>query len=327
MFNRGNRQMSYLLNTARLLLLIAGFESSGVDWKSRGLWISLLPTGWKDLIQIGARIVGGLSVLAIAVAIYSQGFSTVIISLVETYDDLVTAFFLRTGLSWIAGHIAAIMQFVFALDVTLEPYWKHIFTLMSFYIAREVALNLASKLYWTSLFNASHGLVVAFVFSIASGLVGAGSANTMDSFLVVAFPVYAAAIYQFVGIIWDATYLREYQAKIRGLDTPPAWWEHFKNGLGRGTTRTVVGLTIALIGVHIPCIQNLDSPGLILAAGLMLLFGVYWFIDGIFQFSDYRKSHAANFDTYIRHDHVKLGAAIVGSFCWAIIWAAGVTNF
>lgn len=319
--------MVYVKNFAKIVFLLIGLSPGLLDLDRAAFWRQLIPRGGKDLMKIVARVAAGGSILTILILVRDEGFSTALKSLVETYDRLLGEIVVRAQLDHVAFWIAGLLRGVFDIDLPLQGYWKHVFTLIGLYFFRQVALNFKARIPGTAVFNLLTGIAVALAAAVWTGLIDVTSPDVMDAFLIVAIPLYAAELHHLVGVAWDATVLRKYQAERRGQATPPSWWGHFRMGLNRGVSRTFWGLTIALVLVHVPAVCALDNPGLAALVLLVFLFGIYWLIDAIPESRKFSQTQQVSFAGYIEHDHAHLGAAIVGSFGWALIWAAGAAEF
>ena len=318
------------------------------------------------LKTVSAVLFGGatsLSLVFIVIMAAPGEIPSVIKELGERYDELVTEILSKIYIVDFAQWIVGLVQWIFSrlrpnflLDVTLLPYWRHVFVLFGFYFVREALVVLAEAsavkkkmkegdpsiarvtdkmIHWLGLsvwFNFLWGGLVGLVFAVLSGLIPQTLSNSMEDVLLVMCAVLAAEVYQFVGTAWDATVLREYQAIRAGVETP-SWTKHFTQYARRGYYRTLAGTLIAVVGVHLPYVQDSRNPGLAVLIGLVMIFAVYWLWDArrdtVFKAVPKPNDAAASAmtddaptvqcDAFLEHPHTALGISILQTFILATL--------
>ncbi len=312
--------MVFLKNALRLVFLVLGFSPT-LNLKSQ--FIGLLKQDIVGVRTIIPRFVAGLSILALINTIYVDGFSETLQHLIGVYEAAVGQFFAYIRLTQLVTIVSELLRSMFDVDLDLQPHWKHVFVLLGFYFFREILLNLSESRFKTAIYNLVVGLPCATIFSAAAGSIRPTPAHTMDDFLIGSLPIFAALIYHILGLLWDATADLKFYENRNQNEAPPTPYQIFSTGLCRSTSRNLAGITIVLIGIHVPPFNGLPIPGLGVLVLIVLLFGIYWLIDGAFDAKRFRADDEPAFEAYLRSSHTRLGANIFGSFTLAAITVIG----
>lgn len=263
------------------------------------------------------RILGGLSLVALLSYGFEHGFGPVFSIILDYYEKLLLALFGRAE-PFINGWLSQLSQY-FGWPMKLHPHWKHIFVLLGIYFFREVGVAIQHVGRWKVIFQAIVGFLVASASSIAAGAISAASDDNVANFLICAIPVVGAAFYAVIGNVWDATFLRHQWAVDRHRP-PPTWWGYYRYQLWRIGTRSLVALLLLWAGLNLYFIRQLPSPGLAIFALLILAFGFYWVIDGVWDSARLQKEGEPRIAAYFRSRHTQLGIAILGTFFWVSVF-------
>jgi hypothetical protein len=264
-----------------------------------------------DIFRLFGLLFSILSLISIFAAIHRDGFSDTLLYVLDLYDTQVE------NLTWIflplAKYIAHSFGEWFQIDLVLHAHWRHIFVLMGFYFFGEVRLNASQGIWGTALVNTLLGFSVAVAASALAGSINPDMDARLPGFWVVAIPVLGLQVYQNVGVVWDATFLRQKQAREQNRAVW-SWWSHVGTGWRRGFYRTLVGLPVAAAALSTGLIRNSGEPGLFAFVILMFLFGVYWVIDGFSHTKDVPQGFGSRFETYIKSSRTQLGVFILQMF-------------
>lgn len=273
------------------------------------------------------RVLGALSLLGVFRIGFGLGLVAAIEHIYLYYEHLLSVLVGWTE-PWIRSQLADLGRFL-KVSLHLDSHWKHISVLLSIYFFREVGLGF--RLYGAgyAIFNGLVGLLIAVAFGVATGAVPNIPSSALAQFLIGALPVLGAAAYGIVTFAWDATYIRESQARTRHMPVP-TWWGHYRWGLTRVANRSVGGLILLWGLLRIPAIQRLPEPGLAAFALLVLALACYWLVDGAFEAEKIRLPGEDWGEAYMRAGFTQLGMAMIGSFFWvllALVASAGLVAF
>jgi hypothetical protein len=265
------------------------------------------------------RLFGGLSFLGLTKHTFGFGLGPTFELLLNRYEFLLSESlgrlepFIQVGLAQVRDYIS--------WPLVLYGHWKHVFVLLGIYFFREVGVSYQDRggTGGAIVFNALLGLIVALVFSVATGSVPISQASPLPNFMVAAIPMLGAVVYGVVGFVWESTFLRHQIAKARSTPTP-TWWGYFSWGLSRIFTRTLVGLALLWIGLQIPLVQQTKAPGIAMLTMLVVVFALYWLCDGISDSKDFRKPRDPWWPGYLRSPHTQLGLAMLGTFSWFLLF-------
>jgi hypothetical protein len=283
------------------------------------------PGSFSGLI---GRLMGGISLLALLKQSFDYGIGPVLMTLLDYYDKL-----LAVLLDWAHPYINIVLIKIGALigwPFVLYPHWKHVFVLLEIYFFREATVA------WTGVYGKANavfclvlGLGVAFISSVATGVVPIVQESIVGNFMIGAIPVLGAALYGVIGFLNDATFLRHAYAREHHQEIP-TWWEHYVWGIKRVVIRSLIGLLILWIGLQVPVVQTLPSPGLAMFGALVFVFGIYWLLDGIIDSARLRVQNEPRWSAYWRSNHTQLGTAMVSTFFWIALFLllnAGLSVF
>ena len=263
-----------------------------------------------------SRIFGGWALLQFLYAIYANSFLSAFVPVFEWYDQSVSAVFehlrVTSAVDWFIELIVSRWDF----DLSLQAHWKHIAVLCGLYFFREVRTNFDRGLIGTGVVNIILGAIVAIVTGMLGGSIQTGTVLTDWS--IAATLIFGAMAYQWLGVIWDATVLREWYAE-QTRSVPRTWFIHVITGFKRSLMRTIIGLVLALVVVNIATHLQAKNPGLVTVLILGLLFGIYWIVDGISHAKTIQKQGETDWQSFVRSAHVQLGFAMVGAYFYAIV--------
>jgi hypothetical protein len=278
---------------------------------TRLLW----PTG---LLNKLGRLLGALSILGLIQHGFVFGFAPVLNLLLEYYDKLL-GFFLGWAEPFIKACLAHLRDYI-GWPLTLYPHWKHVFVLLGIYFFREVGVGRSCGAGYV-IFNFLLGLVVALACGVVAGTIPLTRADPASNFVFAAVPILGAVVYGVIGFVWDATFLRYRYAKDH--NTPiPTWWAHFSWGLSRIFRRSLAGLVLIWVGLQIPIVQQISSPGLAMSVVLVIAFALYWLWDGVRDGGGIRREGEPFRAAYFRSFHTQLGIAMLGTVFWGVVFIA-----
>jgi hypothetical protein len=273
------------------------------------------PKGFPGMLS---RVMGALSLFYIMTYGFNYGLGPMFKRLLEYYDSFLQALFglaepfIEASLMWVSTYIG--------WNLVLYPHWKHIFVLMGIYFFRLVGVNYAVGRRGTASFNLIWCLIVVLISSIAAGTVPVRNASMAANFLIAFIPIIGALVCTLVGFIWEATFHRKTYGGRDLNVTNPTWWEYFRWGLSRVLSRTLIAIAALWIGLQVPFIRDLESPGLAMLALLVIALAIYWLWDGVNEAKSIRKSSESTLEAYWRSEDTQLGVAMLGTFFWLALF-------
>jgi hypothetical protein len=201
----------------------------------------------------------------------------------------------------------------------LYPHWKHIFVLMGLYFFRAAGNAFRAGYRGTALFRALWGLLVAVTASVIAGTVPLSQNDMWANTLVAAVPIIGVTLHDVGYAAWSATTYRKKRSKL--FHTPvPTWWAYFRAGVFFALGRAAIGLAALWIGLQLPFIQRLPSPGLAMLGILIIGLGVYWLSLAASQVRSIRKKDETLFAALNRLAAWRHGSAILVTFLGAALF-------
>ncbi len=288
--------------------------TSGEFWSGVGEFFrrSMWPRGFSGRL---GRILGALSILRLIELGFTSGFGSVLGLLLEYYERLL-GWLVWPIEPFIKAWIAQLHRYI-GWPEALYTHWKHVFVLLGIYFFREVGIKRPYDA--GTVFNLFLGLSVALTCGVLAGTIPLTKADEASNFLIGAALILGAVAYAVIGFVWDATFVRHQYAKDRNRLTP-TWWGHFSWGLKRIFLRSLVGLVLLWVGLQIPIVQEMPSPGLAMSIVLVIAFALYWLWDGVKDGNQIRREDESRRAAYWRSLHTQLGLAILGPIFWCFVF-------
>lgn len=259
------------------------------------------------------RIIGAIGVIVLISHAFDVGFGPTFMSLEEYYSHLLNVTlgraepFLRTGLVELKRMIG--------WHLTLYPHWKYIFVLMEIYFFRDAGTDYVSKLWATGTFRLIWGATVASVSAVAIGVIPLSHGERAADYLIGGIPILGAFAYDVGDSLWGSTFLRTRWAVAHHIEKL-AWWADFREDILSDAGRTLIGLGLLWLGLQIPFVQRLGSPGLAVLACLIVLLALYWIWLGASYVKETREEGESWSNAFWRSGEVELGVAMLGVFSW-----------
>lgn len=255
--------------------------------------------------------VGALSVFSLFQYGFNYGLGPTLARMLEYYDRLISI-----PASWVEPQINAGLTLLSSMmdwHLELFPHWKHIFVLLSIYFFRMAAHGFHLGLLGTGIFRALWGLLVALTIGISAGIVEANRSNLEAAFLIAAVPILGVFIFELGFNLWNAIVLRSRTAHIRRLPVT-SWWSEFSRCSVLDLWRNSVALILLWIGLQVPIVQDLPSPGLAMLGGLIVALGFYWIWSGTRMANSIRNEGEHWRTAFWRTGNPRIGAAMLGVF-------------
>jgi hypothetical protein len=205
--------------------------------------------------------------------------------------------------------------------LVLYPQWIHILLLMGVYFWCNAWNSSATGDRSVGVFELVCGFAFALATAIAVGSVTLASTDGGANFIIAAGPIVGVFMYEVSDAAFRATFYREKAAQIYHWPMLPTWWAYFRGNLRGGLLgslfRTAIGLTIVVVGLRMPIIQQLSSPGLALLTILVIAQSLNFLRMGLGDAKRLRESHESWSEAYQRSGVAKVGMAMLSVIFWA----------
>jgi hypothetical protein len=259
-------------------------------------------------------VLGALSVVKLVQHGLHYGLGPTLQIVVDYYEH-----FTRVMLGWAEPYIREQLVSLSGLlswTPHLHPHWKHIFVLMGLYFFRAAGNAFRAGYRGTALFRTLWGLAIAAVASVGAGTVPIAQDDIWANALVAAVPIVGVTVHDIGYAAWSATTYRRKRAGLFSIPIP-TWWSYFVTGMLYAMGRGVIGLAVLWIGLQMPTIQRLPSPGLTMLGVLIVGLGGYWLSLAGFQVTKIRREHETLLAALNRLAAWRHGTAILATFLGA----------
>lgn len=218
------------------------------------------------------------------------------------------------ALDWAKEDIEALLTSL-GWHLTLQWQWKHIFSLMGLYFARDVQNAWTKGAKRSAVFHAVLGFTVALGASILSGRVPASPGDFWSAFAIATIPITGLLVYSLIGRAWGAMYERNsrYDARLEGGENLSFGVAFYPRAF-RALARTAVAVGIIWFCLQAPQIVSLNSAGIVLFAGSIFFLGVYWMVEAVVDVPYSRQPGESWLAAYSRGNSAIVGAGIVSVF-------------
>ena len=231
-----------------------------------------------SLIGILGLLVSAIAILKLVQDGFRVEFIVIFSELLKKYEEA-----LNFVLGPIEPYVRAALKRLSALmgwHLELQAHWKSIFTLLLLYFSNDVKTASGEGRRGDAIFHLFLGLAVAFIFSVITGTVPLTTSQMSAAVLTAALPLAGLLAYSLLGISRNAIFDLERQREILNDDHLTSW-DAFRIWIRRAIWRTLGLFAIIMVGLWLPVIQHLPSPGLALLLIVMVSLALYWIGVGI----------------------------------------------
>lgn len=280
------------------------------DWLRR----IVLPS---DTFTILKAVFVALSLLALSRHASEHGFSEVLDRIVETYD--LTLSMLLSPLQPLLARAVDVVAGLFAFELHLRDFWKHIFVLLTIYFFSRASGAWRAGHYGTAAFRFGWGVLVALVFSVMAGVeVGRTTWLPQDIRIALA-AIGCIAVYELGMNVWFATHFREFQARLHGRQVR-GWLSEFLHLSREDGLRILAGAVLAMALLHLPWPAQVSRPELVVLALIVLIYGMFWIYWGWRQTRS-APGVEARLAAARTNGDIIVGTAMIRSYVYAMIAA------
>lgn len=230
-------------------------------------------------------------------------------TLLDLYDECVQ-FALSLIEPWILEWVRSLSKY-FAIDLSLNPVWRHISVLVGLYLSRSVWIAFGNDL-GAALFRLIEAPILAILCGVAAGLVPWTEGSRVAEIAIGALPVLTLFLYGSINGAFAALFRMQSEIRRRPhIDTRP---KILLGHVSAAWSRTWKGLLILVVGVELLSVAMVSSPGVVMTIFLALVLGLYFMNEGVSQAKRHDPSNWV--DVYPQMDSTKLGASMLGVLLW-----------
>jgi hypothetical protein len=284
------------------------------------MWEFIKPLWPRSFGAWFGLILGSFSVAKLFQLGFEHGFGLTLTLLLDYYEDLMRVLIASWSEPLIAEALAGLRRW-FAWDLHLYPHWKHIFLLLGIYFSRAAGNTFRLGLPVSGTVHLLWGFVVALVCSVVAGTVTLSQHDALANFLIGAIPISGIAVFNVGENAWRATWLREHEALITHKEAG-TWRGFFTRELLVILGQTAIGIALLLIGLQLPAMRDLSSPGLGVLGTLILLIALYGTLLGALGANGIREAGETWPSAFWRTTGANVGTAMLGVFFWFSVLVA-----
>lgn len=274
----------------------------------------LLPTGLFGWIFF---VISTLSVVSLIVYGFGGSASKLIEALSSTYNSL-----LEGAFGYFDPWITKIVDYIKSrLDVNIivSDHWRPLFILMMGYFYQDSAAAWDVNRKNAAMVHLLIGFSLALLCSLGSGIAG-----TNYPYWSASFPVIGLFLYTFFGRTWG------YFFEPEVLEGSPDRGHYFKLRVCLSLVRTLIFLFLTVAMVKYGQSKGVSAPEVLSLTAIIVIFGMYWMIEGVRDARLTRKSirivGESFINTFVKSPYTKVGGMVVRAHFAAVgLIAIGVT--
>lgn len=255
-----------------------------------------------------AFAVGICSSVSLAWKGLDLSFGPLLLRVLETYEQGMSTFFYVV--EPYLHELVHLMGSYFQIDLQLGSHWKHIFVLMGIYFFRNAYIAYRVGQIGTAAFDYFFGALVALLASVCVGVLPLLQGDVWANYLFAVIPIVGVAFYDIGDTAWAATWHRSRDAMVEHRAVQ-SWWRYFVTQSYFDLRRAIAGLLGVTLGLQIPQIRALQSPGLAILALLVIALAFWWLYTGFHRASVIRESDEPWFEAFWRTSGTRLGMAML----------------
>lgn len=259
-------------------------------------------------------VAGALSVVSLTTLALRVGLGPTAMLVFDFYEKFMSAAF-----GWAEPSIKEFLVGLRAYipwDLHLYPHWKHTFVLIGIYFFREALTIYRTGFITRAIFLGCLGVVVAAATSIGAGTVHPTQGDASAHFLIAGIPILGVLAYDLGDGLVAATWFRARIAREFNRE-PESWSQYINERLFNASRRALVGLVILNVGLQIPFVQQLQSPGLAILGVLIVAVALDRLRVGAVNANAIQADGERWFSAFWRTGNTKLGATMLSVFLGA----------
>jgi hypothetical protein len=180
-----------------------------------------------------------------------------------------------------------------------------------------------------AIFLGLFGFGVALVASVGAGTVAPTQNDEWASFLIAGIPIAGVLTYDVGDGVVSATFFRP--GILREFHREVETWSHYVNErMFFASRRALIGFLILLVGLQLPFVQQLPSPGLAILGVLIVAVALDRLRVGAVNAREIRENGERWLSAFWRTGNASLGATMLGVFVGAALFFllnAGLSRF
>ncbi len=287
----------------------------------------LIPYNIPSLV---GKPVAVLSILALSQQVYDVGLHQVLQSLIETFGSFLTIGFrpIEPLISYVLSPFTGI-GIVFNPD---NPVWRHVVVLFSIYVVQSALLDFKMGRKYLSLLDFIWGMTLAIPTGVLVGQLSTSDFATQS--IVAALPTVAALYLYDLGRAFASASSVSIE---RRLDLPPrtgqrvddalpdlpylGWWGELRYAHKTIFIRTIGAVLVSITAIALLPFENHGQKVIATVGIATIYYAVFW----LFWARVVTRHNVAHRRGGLTPRHywdtasARLGAAIIGTFIWAIV--------
>ncbi len=274
----------------------------------------LIPSSFFAFMRL---ILGVFSILALVRYSTDYGFSPILDIAVRRFETALA--YVLSPLDPIVVSAANWIASFLKIEFNVYPHWRYILVLMNAFLFSRVAVTFQAGQFFTTFYRIVIALLSSFAASIAVGLQNPVDADYFSNFQIAVYPLIALFIYHFANAVWMV--MLGHGIVVGGKRIVDRWLA-FVHRMKQNVKYTVVGIIFFLVGLTMPAVNALPSPGLILVAIYMIGASIsyLWVARQEAKIIELNTlPGAGDRPPYWRTNNAIVGAGILNIFIWTLI--------
>lgn len=262
----------------------------------------LLPS---SIFAFGGQIVSVLSILTLVEYSADYGFGSTLERIVEAYGILVLI--LTERLEPFVGIVTHWVTIILGWDGEPQPYWRHVFVLMSVLVISMARTLFRTRLIMSGLFYVIVGLFFTLITSAVVAMIPLSESSFAMQFLIGFIPVIGISFYMiFTSCVWGGVFLRDRYTEMLNLPTQ-SWAEFSKKTAFQNVRNMLIAGVIIFVGLWMPFVQQLPAAGLVMLAVIIIIYAIAMLFDGLQDALMVHRDDESLWNAYLRMGGTRIG--------------------
>lgn len=267
------------------------------------------------------RVLGGLSILALARYAFNFGLSAAGAAIFSYYNRL-----LRVLLGWadpLIESLVAKVSDLINIGIVFNGYWHHVFVVLQLLFARDAGVAFVSGRRSVGFVRVAVGFVLAVVVAILAAVTFSGVSFLVANIVFASLPMLAIFVYDFIMYCHAVLFQMDY---LNRVDETPNRTRRafFGSAMKRAVLRLGLVLVVSYLVFAVPAIRHAAAPaGGLVAIGLGTVANAsYWLVRGASYARIHRNSDTSWSTAFSESEAGRFGVAVSGVLIWALVFSA-----